>query len=156
MQRQADIERERERGRGTVARAHHQRLAGRLLLDRRPFHNLTGRHASLYRLATQTPMWGYPVPVLGAISPFLEPFRGRLLPNIDNASEKMTLRYPHEGPWVVRLQRAELQEGTYAQGGEEHPACRPISLSPLSRPPRAAHPPSHPLLIEIGIFLPSF
>ena len=46
-------------------------------------------------------MWGYPVPVLGAISPFLEPFRGRLSPNIDNVSEKMTLRYPHEGPWVV-------------------------------------------------------
>ena len=51
---------------------------------------------------TKGPMWGYPVPVLGAISPFLEPFRGRLSPNIDNVSEKLTLRYPHEGPWVVR------------------------------------------------------
>ena len=47
-------------------------------------------------------MWGYPVLVLGAISPFLEPFRGRLSPNIDNVSEKLTLRYPHEGPRVVR------------------------------------------------------
>ena len=47
-------------------------------------------------------MWGHPVPVLGAISPFLEPFRGRLSPNIDNVSEKLTLRYPHEGPWVGR------------------------------------------------------
>jgi hypothetical protein len=46
-------------------------------------------------------MWGYPVPVLGAISPFLEPFRGRLSPNIDNVSEQLTLRYPHDGPWVV-------------------------------------------------------
>ena len=27
---------------------------------------------------TQTPMWGHPMPVLGALSPFLEPFRGRL------------------------------------------------------------------------------
>ena len=48
-------------------------------------------------------MWGHPVPVLGAISPFLEPFRGRLSPNIDNVSEKLTLRYPHEGPWVADL-----------------------------------------------------
>ena len=55
--------------------------------------------------ATQTPMWGYPVPVLGAISPFLEPFRGRLSPNIDNVSEKLTLRYPHEGPWVASAKR---------------------------------------------------
>ena len=45
-------------------------------------------------------MWGYPVLVLGAVSSFLEPFRGRLSPNIDNVSEKLTLRYPHEGPWV--------------------------------------------------------
>ena len=45
-------------------------------------------------------MWGYPRPVLGAVDPFLEPFRGRLSPNIDNSSEKLTLRYPHEGPWV--------------------------------------------------------
>ena len=41
------------------------------------------------------------MPVLGALSPFLEPFRGRLSPNVDNVSETMTLRYPHEGPWVV-------------------------------------------------------
>jgi hypothetical protein len=46
------------------------------------------------------PMWGHPVPVLGAISPFLEPFRGRVSSNIDNVSENLTLRYPHEGPWV--------------------------------------------------------
>ena len=54
------------------------------------------------RVSTKGPMWGHPVPVLGAISPFLEPFRGRLSPNIDNVSEKLTLRYPHEVPWVVR------------------------------------------------------
>ena len=51
--------------------------------------------------ATKDPVWGYPRPVLGAVDPFLEPFRGRLWPNIDNVSEKLTLRYPHEGPWVV-------------------------------------------------------
>ena len=45
-------------------------------------------------------MWGYPVLVLGAISSFLEPFRGRLSPNIDKVPEESTLRYPHEGPWV--------------------------------------------------------
>jgi hypothetical protein len=51
--------------------------------------------------ATQTPMWGYPVFVLGAVCSFLEPFRGHLSPNIDNVSEKLTLRYPHKGPWVA-------------------------------------------------------
>ena len=56
--------------------------------------------------STKGPMWGHPVPVLGAISPFLEPFRGRLSPNIDNVSEKLTLRYPHEGPWVVAMRFA--------------------------------------------------
>ena len=54
------------------------------------------------------PMWGHPVPVLGAISPFLEPFRGRLSPNIDNFSEKLTLRYPHEGPWVAHREEYSL------------------------------------------------
>ena len=44
-------------------------------------------------------MWGYPVFVLGAVCSFLEPFRGHLSPNID-VSQKLTLRYPHEGPWV--------------------------------------------------------
>ena len=62
--------------------------------------------------STQTPMWGYPVPVLGAISPFVEPFRGRLSPNIYNVSEKLTLRYPHEGPWVVQLPRRKLSPYT--------------------------------------------
>ena len=38
------------------------------------------------RGTTKGPMWGYPRPVLGAVDPFLEPFRGRLSPNIDNAS----------------------------------------------------------------------
>ena len=61
-------------------------------------------------------MWGYPVPVLGAISPFLEPFRGRLSPNIDNVSEKMTLRYPHEGPWVVRTSRLRYDGGGEGEG----------------------------------------
>ena len=63
-------------------------------------------------------MWGHPVPVLGAISPFLEPFRGRLSPNIDNVFEKLTLRYPHEGPWVARLSAAEGR-GTRDKDGVE-------------------------------------
>ena len=45
-------------------------------------------------LTTKGPMWGHPVPVLGAISPFLEPFRGRLSPNIDNVSEKNDFEIP--------------------------------------------------------------
>ena len=60
------------------------------------------RRRARYLHTTKGPMWGHPVPVLGAISPFLEPFHGRLSPNIDNVSEKLTLRYPHEGPWVGR------------------------------------------------------
>ena len=52
-------------------------------------------------LPTKGPMWGYTRPVLGAVDPFLEPLRGRLSPNIDNVSEKLTVRYPHEGPWVA-------------------------------------------------------
>ena len=51
--------------------------------------------------STRGPSWGHPVPVLGAVFPFLEPFCGHLSPKIDNASEKSTLRYPHEGSCVV-------------------------------------------------------
>ena len=50
--------------------------------------------------STKGPMWGYPVFVLGAISSFLEPFRGHLSPKIDKVSEELTLRYHHEEPWV--------------------------------------------------------
>ena len=46
-------------------------------------------------------MWGHPVFVLGAISSFLEPFRGHLSPKIDKVSQVLTLRYPHEEPCVV-------------------------------------------------------
>ena len=52
-------------------------------------------------LTTQTPMWGHSRFVLGAIGSFLEPFQGHLSPKIDKVSEKLTLRYPHEGPCVV-------------------------------------------------------
>ena len=61
-------------------------------------------------VATEGPMWGHPRPVLGAVDPFLEPFRGRLSPNIDNVSEKLTLRYPHEGPWVVPFGAAHARD----------------------------------------------
>ena len=51
-------------------------------------------------VSTKGPMWGYPVFVLGAISSFLELFRGHLSPKIDKVSEELTLRYHHEEPWV--------------------------------------------------------
>ena len=46
-------------------------------------------------------MWGHPMLVLGALCSFLEPFCGNLSPKIDEVSEKLTLRYHHEGPCVV-------------------------------------------------------
>ena len=61
--------------------------------------------ASVEGLVTHKgPYVGYPVFVLGAVCSFLEPFCGHLSPNIDNVSEKLTLRYPHEGPWVARTE----------------------------------------------------
>ena len=50
--------------------------------------------------STEVHSWGHSSVVLGTIVPFVEPFREHLSPNIDNVSEKLTLRYPHEGPWV--------------------------------------------------------
>ena len=38
--------------------------------------------------ATEDPMWGHPRPVLGALSPFLEPFRGHLMPKVDEIFQK--------------------------------------------------------------------
>ena len=35
------------------------------------------------RVATYGPMWGHPMPGLGALSPFLEPFLGHLSPKLD-------------------------------------------------------------------------
>jgi len=37
---------------------------------------------------TEDPMWGHPMPVLGALSPFLEPFRGHLSPKVDEIFPK--------------------------------------------------------------------
>ena len=37
-------------------------------------------------LTTEGPMWGHPMPVLGALSPFLEPFCGHLSPKLDKVS----------------------------------------------------------------------
>jgi len=68
-------------------------------------------------------MWGYPRPVLGAVDPFLKPFRGRFSPNIDNVSEKLTLGYPHEGPWVVA--------GSHGDGGGQ----RDLAPRLLCKPP---------------------
>ena len=51
-------------------------------------------------VSTEVSAWGHSSVVHGTIMSFLEPFRGHLSPNIDKVSKKMTLRYPHEGPWV--------------------------------------------------------
>ena len=40
------------------------------------------RHVK-WRLTTEDPLWGYPVPALGAVSPFLEPFCDELLSKVD-------------------------------------------------------------------------
>jgi len=45
-------------------------------------HLLLSRQPS----TTEGPMWGHPMPVLGALSPFLEPFCGHLSPKLDNVS----------------------------------------------------------------------
>ena len=37
-------------------------------------------------VTTEDPMWGHPMPVLGALSPFLEPFCGHLSPKLDKVS----------------------------------------------------------------------
>ena len=66
-------------------------------------------------VTTKGPMWGYPVFVLGAVCSFLEPFCGHLSPNIDNVSEKLTLRYPHKGPWVA-AGRVEADGTRLAEG----------------------------------------
>ena len=50
---------------------------------------------------TRGPSWGHSSVVLGTTVSFLEPFRGHLSPKIDKVSEKLTLRYPHEGPCVA-------------------------------------------------------
>ena len=55
---------------------------------------------------TQTPSWGHSRFVLGAIGSFLEPFCGHLSPKMDKVSEKLTLRYPHEGPCVAMWSNA--------------------------------------------------
>ena len=77
-------------------------------------------------------MWGYPRPVLGAVDPFLEPFRGRLSPNIDNVSEKLTLRYPHEGPWVVsesfKRRRQNFSECSLTSTVSRHTDARAVFL----------------------------
>jgi hypothetical protein len=66
----------------------------------------------LAAITTKGPMWGHPMLVLGALCSFLEPFCGNLSPKIDKVSGELTLRYPHEGPWVVhRSRRAPPRSG---------------------------------------------
>ena len=52
----------------------------------------------------------------GIPSSFLEPFRGHLSPNIDNVSQKLTLRYPHEESWVDQRREALGVEGVEGVG----------------------------------------
>ena len=56
-------------------------------------------------------MWGHPMPVLGALSPFLEPFCGHVSPKLDKVSEELTLRYHHEEPWVDGQGDGKLVKG---------------------------------------------
>jgi len=78
-------------------------LAGMISTQRSPSPSRSlqaERRSCCRRGSTKGPMWGYPDFVLGAVCSFLEPFCGHLSPNIDNVSEKLTLRYHHEGPLV--------------------------------------------------------
>ena len=43
----------------------------------------------LPRHTTEGPSWGYPVLVLGAVCPFLEPFCGELLSKVDRPGKKI-------------------------------------------------------------------
>ena len=54
----------------------------------------SSKAAASLRRATEGPVWGYHVLVLGAISSFLEPFRGQLSPKVDKVSEKLTFEIP--------------------------------------------------------------
>ena len=45
-------------------------------------------------LTTKGPMWGYLRPVLGAVDPLLEPFRGHLSPKTDKVCEKNDFEIP--------------------------------------------------------------
>ena len=56
---------------------------------------------TLQATTTRGPSWGHSSVVLGTIVSFLEPFRGHVSPKFGKVSEKLTLRYPHEGPCVA-------------------------------------------------------
>ena len=77
-------------------------------------------------------MWGHPMLVLGALCSFLEPFCGHSSPKIDKVSEELTLRYPHEGPWV-----GSTAPGLHRRGsGARSAACGawPLHLSAGAHP----------------------
>ena len=68
---------------------------------------------------TEGPSWGHSRVVLGAIWSFLEPLFGHLSPKIDKVSEELTLRYPHEGPCVVRQ--------LVPANSQSNPGCEPAA-----------------------------
>ena len=62
------------------------------LISEAPLQRLFGRGGAgrgrCLSAPTEDPMWGHPMPVLGALSPFLEPFRGHLSPKADEIFQK--------------------------------------------------------------------
>ena len=92
------------------------------MASRRPTLNFT----------TKGPMWGYPRFVLGAIGSFLEPFCGHLSPKIDKVSEELTLRYPHEGPWVEEQVRFPILDPSRSNSRSPGPQ-RLTAMAPLPR-----------------------
>ena len=65
---------------------------------------------------------------------FLEPFCGHLSPKNDKVYEKITLRYPHEGPCVVWLRRHTFSHlwGVPDTPGASRAASRVPQRVPLS------------------------
>ena len=79
--RETDAERQRERKK-------RERWGAR---KKRTLWGLGGgdeKRSGLRRKTTKGPMWGHPMPVLGALSPFLEPFHGHLSPKVDEIFQK--------------------------------------------------------------------
>ena len=81
--------------------------------------------------ATEGPMWGHPMPVLGALSSFLEPFGGHLSPKLDKVSWKLTFEIPPqrasggaacadqtERVWPVRNRKHSIFNGRWFRGSE--------------------------------------
>ena len=75
---------------GPLMRRHRQRPVASATQDRQHADAalLLAESGEFPRLSytTEGPMWGHPMPVLGALGPFLEPFCGHLSPKLDKVS----------------------------------------------------------------------